>query len=57
MNMEEDIKNFFESYLDGTKLEAPTIYRAKYGIELQFCGWCICLDNDGSFILEDTTGG
>lgn len=55
--MEEDLKNFFEDYLDGSKLESPTIYKGKHGVKLQFCGWCICLDNDGSFILEDTTGG
>lgn len=36
---------------------AHVINHNKDVIYIQFCGWCITLNPDGSYFMEDTTGG
>lgn len=58
MNREEVFNNVKDSLNPKTGSE-ETIYTYIYKdtIDLQFCGWSITLLKDGTYFINDTTGG
>lgn len=57
-----ELKRFMEDHLiiDKTmvKLPKPWVRTDELGaIKLQFCGWAISLNSNGTWYVEDTSGG
>ena len=44
-------------YKDQKNIQYPILYKREYGLEVQLTGMSISLQNDGTFFINDTTGG
>lgn len=55
-----EFKNFLvDEYKNREDIGNATIYYNKKGddADIQFCGWCITLKDDGTYFFNDTSGG
>jgi hypothetical protein len=51
------ISNIEMSEKEGLPMVAASVYKKKNSISLQFWGWAIVLNDDGTWFWEDTSGG
>lgn len=54
---EQPKKDLEVLYEDQKNIKYPILYKREYGIEVQLTGMSISLQNDGTFFINDTTGG